>query len=36
MGMLLRLQARHDAHTMRQRADEIDVRRYDPSQPGPG
>jgi hypothetical protein len=36
MGMLLRLQAWHDAHTMRQRADEIDVRRYDSSQPGPG
>lgn len=29
MDMLLRMQAWHDAHTMRQRADEIDVRRYD-------
>lgn len=35
MDMLLRMQAWHDAHTMRQRADEIDVRSFDPSQPEP-
>jgi addiction module HigA family antidote len=35
MDMLLRMQAWHDAYTMRQRADEIDVRRYDPSRTQP-
>lgn len=35
MDMLLRMQAWYDAHTMRQRAGEIDVRRFDPGQPGP-
>jgi addiction module HigA family antidote len=30
MDMLLRMQAWHDAHTMRQRAGEIDVPRYQP------
>jgi len=35
MDMLLRMQAWHDAYTMRQRADEIDVRRYDPNQTEP-
>ena len=30
MDMLLRMQAWHDAHTMRQRAGEIDVRRFQP------
>jgi hypothetical protein len=29
------MQAWHDAYTMRQRADEIDVRRYDPSRTQP-
>lgn len=36
MDMLLRMQAWHDAYTMRQRAGEIDVRRFDPGRPGPG
>lgn len=31
MDTLLRLQAWHDAHAMRQRADEIDVKRYEPA-----
>ncbi len=35
MDMLLRMQAWHDAFTMRQRADDIDVRRFDPNQPEP-
>ena len=30
MDTLLRMQAWHDSHTMRQRADEIDVERYTP------
>jgi addiction module HigA family antidote len=30
MEMLLRMQAWHDAHAMRQRAGEIDVRRFQP------
>jgi addiction module HigA family antidote len=30
MDMLLRLQAWHDGHTMRERAGEIDVKRYGP------
>ncbi len=34
MDMLLRMQAWHDAYTMRQRAGEIDVRRFDPGQTG--
>jgi len=35
MDMLLRMQAWHDADTMRQRAHEIDVRRYEPSRTAP-
>jgi addiction module HigA family antidote len=35
MDMLLRMQAWHDAYIMRQRAGEIDVRRFDPGQTGP-
>ena len=35
MDMLLRMQAWHDAYTMRQRADEIDVRPFEPNQPEP-
>lgn len=31
MDTLLRLQAWHDAHAMRRRADEIDVKRYVPA-----
>ena len=31
MDMLLRMQAWHDASRMRARANEIDVRRYDPA-----
>jgi len=31
MDMLLRMQAWHDAHSMRQRASEIDVKRFTPS-----
>ncbi|HLY57148.1 MAG TPA: HigA family addiction module antitoxin [Stellaceae bacterium] len=31
MEMLLRLQAWHDADAMRRRADEIDVKRYEPA-----
>jgi antitoxin HigA-1 len=31
MDTLLRLQAWHDAHAMRRRADEIDVKRYAPA-----
>lgn len=31
MDTLLRLQAWHDAHAMRRRADEIDVKRYEPA-----
>lgn len=31
MDTLLRMQAWHDSHAMRQRADEIDVRRYEPA-----
>jgi addiction module HigA family antidote len=30
MDTLLRMQAWHDTHAMRQRADEIDVERYEP------
>jgi antitoxin HigA-1 len=30
MEMLLRMQASYDAHTMRRRADEINVQRYEP------
>ena len=30
MDMLLRMQAWHDSYTMRQRAAEIDVKRYTP------
>ena len=30
MDTLLRMQAWHDSYTMRQRADDIDVRRYQP------
>jgi addiction module HigA family antidote len=30
MDTLLRMQAWHDSHAMRQRADEIDVKRYEP------
>lgn len=36
MDMLLRMQAWHDAHTMRERAGEIDVKRFTPPGPGPG
>ncbi len=32
MDTLLRMQAWHDAYTMRQRSDEINVQRYEPSQ----
>ncbi len=32
MDTLLRMQAWHDAYTMRQRSDEIDVKRYEPSE----
>lgn len=35
MDMLLRMQAWHDAHTMRERADEIDVKRFKPAPMGP-
>ncbi len=31
MDTLLRMQAWHDSHRMRQRADEIDVKRYEPA-----
>ncbi len=31
MDTLLRMQAWHDGHTMRQRATEIDVKRYEPA-----
>jgi antitoxin HigA-1 len=31
MDTLLRMQAWHDSHAMRQRADEIDVKRYEPA-----
>ena len=31
MDTLLRMQAWHDSHTMRQRAAEIDVKRYEPA-----
>jgi len=31
MEMLLRMQAWHDAHAMRRRAGEIDVKRYQPA-----
>ena len=33
MDMLLRMQAWHDAHTMRQRAGEIDVKPFQPRLP---
>jgi addiction module HigA family antidote len=33
MDTLLRMQAWHDGYTMRQRADEIDVRRFTPEPP---
>jgi addiction module HigA family antidote len=32
MDTLLRMQAWHDAYMMRQRSDEINVQRYEPSQ----
>jgi addiction module HigA family antidote len=35
MDTLLRMQAWHDGHTMRQRAGDIQVKRYEPGQPGP-
>jgi antitoxin HigA-1 len=35
MDMLLRMQAWHDTYTMRQRAGEIDVRRFDRGQTKP-
>jgi antitoxin HigA-1 len=35
MEMLLRMQAWHDTHTMRQRADEIAVKPYRPTAPEP-
>jgi antitoxin HigA-1 len=35
MDMLLRMKAWHDAYTMRQRANEIDVRRFVPSRAEP-
>jgi addiction module HigA family antidote len=35
MDMLLRMQAWHDSHAMRQRAGDIQVKRYEPGQPGP-
>ena len=31
MDTLLRMQAWHDSHAMRQRAGEIDVKRYEPA-----
>ena len=31
MDTLLRMQAWHDSYTMRQRADEIDMKRYEPA-----
>jgi len=31
MDKLLRMQAWHDSHRMRQRAAEIDVKRYEPA-----
>jgi addiction module HigA family antidote len=31
MDTLLRMQAWHDSHTMRQRAAEIDIKRYEPA-----
>jgi addiction module HigA family antidote len=31
MDTLLRMQAWHDSYTMRQRADEIDIKRYEPA-----
>jgi plasmid maintenance system antidote protein VapI len=31
METMLRLQAWHDAHRMRERAEEIDVKRYQPA-----
>ena len=31
MDTLLRMQAWYDSHTMRQRADKIDVKRYEPA-----
>ncbi|NJO38420.1 MAG: HigA family addiction module antidote protein [Rhizobiales bacterium] len=34
MDMLLRMQARHDGHTMRERAGDIDVERYVPGPAG--
>jgi addiction module HigA family antidote len=34
MDVLLRMQAWHDSYTMRQRASEIDVRRFYPGQSG--
>lgn len=35
MDMMLRMQAWHDAYVMRQRAGEIDVKRFDPAASGP-
>ncbi len=34
MEMLLRMQAWHDAHAMRERAEEIDVKRFEPAASG--
>ena len=33
MDMLLRMQAWHDGYTMRERAGEVQVKRYEPGQP---
>jgi addiction module HigA family antidote len=35
MDMLLRMQAWHDSHAMRERAGDIQVKRYEPGRPGP-
>ena len=35
MDMLLRMQAWHDSHAMRERAGEIDVKRFTPAPMGP-
>jgi addiction module HigA family antidote len=34
MDTMLRMQAWHDSHTMRQRAGEIEVKRYEPAEVG--
>lgn len=36
MDMLLRMQAWHDSHVMRERAGDIQVKRYEPGRAGPG